>query len=195
MRTRWLGVVLFLLVVLAASSPIAAAQALSFAQLNGTVVDTGGRVMVSAHVAVRDLDTNQSFQSTTTTAGFFVVPNLPPGKYELTVTASGFAKYQTGINLTVGQVLTVNPTLKVAGTSEVVTVTTEAPLIEPTKTEISQVVDTQQIESLPTSSRVSVSYTHLDVYKRQDRHHATALSRKRAHTPGRRGNRGIRPGA
>jgi hypothetical protein len=161
MRTRWLGVVLFLLVVLAASSPIAAAQALSFAQLNGTVVDTGGRVMVSAHVAVRDLDTNQSFQSTTTTAGFFVVPNLPPGRYELTVTASGFAKYQTSINLTVGQVLTVNPTLKVAGTSEVVTVTTEAPLIEPTKTEISQVVDTQQIESLPTSSRVFTDFALL----------------------------------
>jgi outer membrane receptor protein involved in Fe transport len=161
MRTRWLGVVLFLLVVLAASSPFAAAQALSFAQLNGTVVDAGGRVMVSAHVAVRDLDTNQSFQATTTTSGFFVVPNLPPGRYELTVTASGFAKYQTGINLTVGQVLTVNPTLKVAGTSEVVTVTTEAPLIEPTKTEISQVVDTQQIESLPTSSRVFTDFALL----------------------------------
>jgi outer membrane receptor protein involved in Fe transport len=163
MRTRWLGVVLFLLVGLGASAPSAAAQgALSFAQLNGTVVDAGGRVVVSAQVVVRDPDTNQTFQATTNTTGFFVVPNLPPGKYELTITASGFAKYQqTGITLTVGQVQTTNATLKVASASTVVRVTTEAPLIEPTKTEISQVVDTQQIEDLPISSRVFTDFALL----------------------------------
>lgn len=94
----------------------------------------------------------KGFQSTTNTAGFFVVPNLPPGKYELTVSALGFAKYQqTGVTLTVGQVATVDPILRVATASEVVTVTTEAPLIEPTKAEISQVVETAQIQSLPIS--------------------------------------------
>ncbi len=163
MRTRLLGVVLCLLAVLGASAPSAAAQAaLSFAQLNGTVLDAGGRAVVGAQVAVRDLDTNQGFQATTNTTGFFVVPNLPPGKYELTVTASGFAKYQqTGITLTVGQVATVSPILKVAAASEVVTVTTEAPLIEPTKTEISQVVETEQIESLPISNRVFTDFALL----------------------------------
>ena len=163
MRTRLLGVVLCFLVVLAGSAPFAVSQgALSFAQLNGTVVDAGGRVVVSAQVFVRDPDTNQSFQATPNTTGFFVVPNLPPGKYELTVTAGGFAKYQqTGIILTVGQVLTVSPVLRVATASETVTVTTEAQLIEPTKTEISQVVETEQIESLPTSSRVFTDFALL----------------------------------
>jgi len=135
---------------------------LSFAQLNGTVADPGGRAVFKAEVVVRDPDTNQSFQSTTNTTGFFVVPNLPPGKYELTITASGFAKYhQTGIVLTVGQVFTVTPVLKVAMASEVVTVTTEAPLIEPTKTEISQVIGTENIESLPTSNRVFTDFALL----------------------------------
>jgi hypothetical protein len=163
MRTRLLGVTPCLLAALLSFAPPAIAQAaLSFAQLNGTVLDTGGRAVVSAQVAVRDLDTNQSFQSTTTTAGFFVVPNLPPGKYGLTVSAPGFAKYQqTGITLTVGQVATVNVTLKVAGVSEVVTVTTEAPLIEPTKTEISQVIETEQIDSLPISNRVFTDFALL----------------------------------
>ena len=163
MRTRFSGVALCLLVVLLASAPFAAAQAaLSFAQLNGTVLDPGGRAVVSAQVVVRDPDTNQTFQATTNTTGFFVVPNLPPGKYELTITAGGFGKYQqTGIVVTVGQVFTVSPVLKVATASEVVTVTTEAPLIEPTKTEMSQVVETQQIESLPTSSRVFTDFALL----------------------------------
>ena len=162
MRTRLLGVVLCLLVVLAASAPFAVAQGVSFAQLNGTVLDAGGRVVVGAQVVVREPETNQSFQATTNATGFFVVPNLPPGKYELTITAGGFAKYQqTGIILTVGQVFTVSPVLKVATASEVVTVTTEAALIEPTKTEISQVVETEQIESLPISSRVFTDFALL----------------------------------
>ncbi len=163
MRTRLSSVVLCLLVVLAASAPFAVAQgALSFAQLNGTVLDAGGRVVVSAQVVVRDPDTNQSLKATTNTTGFFVVPDLPPGKYELIITAPGFAKYQqTGIVLTVGQVFTVSPVLKVASASEVVTVTTEVPLIEPTKTEISQVVGTEQIESLPISSRVFTDFALL----------------------------------
>jgi len=163
MRTRLLGVVLGLFAVVLASGPFAVGQAaLSFAQLNGTVLDPRGSAVVSARVAVRDLATNQSFQATTNTTGFFVVPNLPPGKYELTITVTGFAKYQqTGITLTVGQVYTVTPTLKVATTAEVVTVTTEAPLIEPTKTEISQVVETQQIEDLPISNRVFTDFALL----------------------------------
>jgi hypothetical protein len=163
MRTRLLGVALCLLGVVVSSAPLAVGQAaLSFAQLNGTVVDPGGRAVVKAQVVVRDPDTNQSFHATTNDAGFFVVPNLPPGKYELTVSSTGFARYkQTGIILTVGQVATVNPTLKVASVSEEVTVTTEAPLVEPTKTEISQVVETAQIESLPISSRVFTDFALL----------------------------------
>jgi Carboxypeptidase regulatory-like domain/TonB dependent receptor len=163
MRTRFSGAVLCLLAVLGSYAPSAVAQAgLGFAQLNGTVLDAGGRAVVNAQVAVRDLDTNQSFQSATNTAGFFVVPNLPPGKYELAVSAPGFAKsQQTGITLTVGQVATINTTLKVASTSEVITVTTEAPIIEPTKTEISQVVETQQIQALPISNRVFTDFALL----------------------------------
>ena len=162
MTTRSLGVALCLLGVLL-YSPFAGAQAaLSFAQLNGTVVDPSGQTVVGAQVIARDLDTNQSFQSTTNVSGYFVVPNLAPGKYELTVTSTGFGRYrQTGIVLTVGQVATVNISLKVASVSEEVTVTTEAPLIEPTKTEISQVIETQQIASLPISNRVFTDFALL----------------------------------
>jgi len=163
MRTRSLGVVLCLVVVTIGFAPWAVAQAgLSSAQLNGTVLDAGGRAVVGAQVTARDLDTNQTFQASTNTVGFFIVPNLPPGKYQLTVSAGGFAKYeQTGLTLTVGQTATVNANLKVASASEVVTVTTEAPLIEPTKTEISQVVESEQIQSLPISSRVFTDFALL----------------------------------
>jgi len=161
MGTRLLAVAVCLLGVVLSSASLAA-QAVNFAQLNGTVLDPGGRAVFRAPVVVRDPDTNQSFQAATDSAGFFVMPNLPPGRYELTVNVTGFAVYkQTGIILTVGQVATLNCNLKVASTSEQVTVTTEAPLVEPTKTEISQVVETQQIEQLPTSSRVFTDFALL----------------------------------
>jgi len=60
---------------------------------------------------------------------------VQPGRYELVVEAAGFARtVQTGIVLTVGQVATVNVSLKLASLGEKVVVTTEVPVIEPTKT-------------------------------------------------------------
>src|SRR5271163_536676 len=124
MRLRSLLNVWLLLVAVAFLAPHMFGQAaLSFAQLNGTVEDTNGRVVVGAAVTLRDLSTNQALSAVSNTSGYYVAPNLPPGRYELTVQYSGFAKYvQTGIALTVGQTATVNVTLKIAAAGEVVTV-------------------------------------------------------------------------
>lgn len=136
--------------------------ALSFAQLNGTVQDTTGRIVVGASVSARNLGTNQSYAATTNSSGYYVVPNLPPGQYELTVQATGFGKsVETGLNLTVGQTATLDVTLKVAGVGESVTVTTEAPPVETSRTEISQVIDAPQIQSLPVNGRQFVDFALL----------------------------------
>ena len=144
-------------------APHAFGQAtISFAQLNGTVQDANGRVVVGAAVTLRDLSTNRAYNAASNTSGYYVAPNLPPGQYELTIQYSGFAKYvQTGITLTVGQTATVDVTLKVAAAGEVVTVNTEAPAVEPSRTEISQVIDTHEIQSLPTSTRQFVDFALL----------------------------------
>ena len=151
---RWFPVLTVLLSAALFNSPAAGQATVSFAQLNGTVLDTGGRAVVRAAVAVRATETNQAYSATTNENGFYVIPALPPGHYDLTASYSGFAKFtQTGIALTVGQTATVNVTLRVAAAGEVVVVTGEAPLVETTRTEISQVIDTRQIANLPTASR------------------------------------------
>src|ERR1700758_4631508 len=135
---------------------------ISFAQLSGTVLDTSGRAVVGASVTARDVGTNQTYKSSSNSSGFYFVPNLPPGQYDLSVENSGFAKYvHTGISLSVGQTATIDVTLKVASAQEVVTVTSEAPPVEPTKTEISQVIDTVQIQELPTNGRRFVDFALL----------------------------------
>src|SRR5262249_32162960 len=115
----------------------------SFAQLNGTVQDANGAAIVKATITLRNLDTNQAYTATSNDAGYYIVPNLPPGGYELTVNATGFGRHtSTGIVLTVGQTATVNITLRVT-VEESISVTSETPIIEPTRTEVSQVIETK----------------------------------------------------
>ncbi|HTR68362.1 MAG TPA: TonB-dependent receptor [Terriglobales bacterium] len=155
-----LGLTLALAVSLA---PCALGQAtVSYAQLNGTVLDTTGRAVVKAAITVRNPATNQTYAATSNEAGFYIVPNLPPGVYDVTVEFHGFSKFtQTGIALTVGQTATINVNLKVAAAGEIVVVTGEAPPVEPTRTEVSQVIDARQIQELPTNGRQFVDFALL----------------------------------
>ena len=124
------------------------------AQLNGFVHDTSGGAVKNATVTLHDTATNAVYRTTSNDSGLYVIPNLPPDTYELTVAFPGFATtVNRGIMLTVGQTATVDVALTVATQNEQVVVTTEVPPIEPTKTEISQVIDTQQIQDLPISGR------------------------------------------
>jgi Carboxypeptidase regulatory-like domain/TonB dependent receptor len=132
------------------------------ARLSGTVTDPSGAVIVKAEITVRNTDTNISYTATSNDSGFYTVPSLPPGNYELKTSYTGFAGYtQTGIILTVGQSATVDIALQLAAEGAKVVVTTEVPTIEPTKTEISQVVGTQQIQSLPISGRLFTDFALL----------------------------------
>jgi outer membrane receptor protein involved in Fe transport len=162
MPTRWLLTAVVVLFLVAFSASQAFAQGISSATLNGTVQDEGGRTVFKAAVTLRETDRNLSYSATTNESGYYIVPNLPPGKYELTVTNTGFATYiRTGIPLTVGQTGTVNVTLKVAGGTEVIKVTTEVPPVETTRTEISNVIETQQIANLPVSGRLFTDFALL----------------------------------
>jgi len=163
MRVRsGLVVVVGILVLLGSSIPAFSQATTAQAQLNGVVRDQSGGAMVKASITLRDVDTNRVYTTLSNEVGYYILPNLPPGRYELTAEYTGFAQYtQTAIVLTVGQVATVDITLKVAAGGERVVVSTEVPVIEPTRTEISQVVDTEQIKALPISGRLFTDFALL----------------------------------
>jgi len=134
----------------------------SVASLNGTVLDESGGTVSGATISLREMDRNTMYSATSDQSGYYAIPNLPPGRYELKAEFKGFSKYtQTGTILSVGQTATVNITLKVEAHGEEVIVSTEAPTIEPTKTEISQVIDTKQIDDLPISGRLFTDFALL----------------------------------
>jgi len=149
-------------IVFCSATLLFAQGGLGNAQLNGTITDPSGSAIVGASITLKNTATGTTYTATSNDRGFYAVANVPPGSYELAATSSGFANYkQTGIVLTVGQTATINVPLQVASKGEVVVVTTEAPEIEPTRSEISQVVSTQQVESLPISNRVFTDFALL----------------------------------
>lgn len=137
------------------------AQASGNAQLNGTVTDPSGATVAGAKITVTNTATNASYTATTNQDGFYAVTNLPPGAYQLTVDASGFASYKEQFSLAVAQFFTIDVKMAIASEGEKVVVTSAAPLIEPTKTEISQVVGAKQVQDLPTSNRVFTNFALL----------------------------------
>src|SRR5215470_1989022 len=162
MKHQLFAVVALLIMLAVFSFPVFGQATVSFAQLNGTVLDEGGRTIAKASITLRDVGTNQNYSAVSSETGYYVVPSLPPGRYDLTVTYTGFGKFvQTAIALSVGQTATVNVTLRVAAKGEIITVSTEVPPVETTRTEISQVIDTKQIDSLPVSGRLFTDFALL----------------------------------
>lgn len=131
------------------------AQSGGVAAVSGVVRDASGAAIVKANVIISSDSRGVIRTLSTNEAGVFTAPSLVPGPgYKLNVSAAGFAPYEaTNLELTVGQNLTLDVVLKIAGASEKVEVTGEAPLVEPTKTDTSAVVSHQQIESLPINGR------------------------------------------
>src|SRR5713101_1380181 len=154
--------VLSIAAFLACTEPVFSQVITAQAQLNGSVRDQSGSVIVKAAITLRDVDTNYVYTATADVAGYYIFTNLPPGNYQLGAEYTGFGKYtQTGIVLRVAQVATIDITLKVAAAGEKIEVNSEAPIIEPTRTEVSQVIATQQIESLPISGRLFTDFALL----------------------------------
>ena len=122
--------------------------------LSGTVSDQSGGVVPQAAISVKNVATGITRTSTTSAAGFYSVPNLLPGIYEIKASARGFStEVQTGVTLTVGEQQVLNFTLRVGQASQTVAVTTEAPNVELASSSISAVVNSTTVRELPLNGR------------------------------------------
>ena len=124
------------------------------ATLSGTVTDQSGGVVPKTTISIKNTATGVTRPSTTDQAGFYSVPNLLPGTYEITVAAPGFSsEVQTGINLTVGQQQVLNFTLQIGQVTQTVQVAGEAPTVQLASSSISAVVNSTTVRELPLNGR------------------------------------------
>src|SRR5467141_1934987 len=124
------------------------------ATLSGTVTDQSGGVLPQAAISIKNIATGIARASATSTAGFYSVPNLLPGSYEIRASAQGFStELQTGITLTVGEQQVLNFTLQVGQMAQTVEVSTEAPTVELASSSISATVNSTTVRELPLNGR------------------------------------------
>ncbi|MBI2821441.1 MAG: TonB-dependent receptor [Acidobacteria bacterium] len=157
-RHSHLVIYLAILAALLFSSQLVLAQ-VTTGTILGTVKDETGAVMPGVSVAVKHLDTGALRTVVTDDEGRYRAPNLALGNYEIEAELGGFqTAVRTGIKLTVGREAIVDFALKLGAITERLTVTGEAPLVETTKSELSDLVDEKKIRDLPLNGR---SYTQL----------------------------------
>src|SRR3954469_20028426 len=97
---RFARAILWGVIILACEAGTASAQAVSTAQINGTVKDSGGLALPGVTVTVTKADTGLVRSVTTTETGGYVITNLPVGPYRLEASLQGFRTFaQTGIVL------------------------------------------------------------------------------------------------
>jgi len=124
------------------------------ADITGEVTDASGAVLPGARVTVTNTATGVERAVSTNEKGVFLVPDLPPGPYQLSVALQGFETLvRTGITLVVGQHANLPVALKVGAVTEQVTVMEEAPLVNTSSSEVSGVVGEKAIEELPLNGR------------------------------------------
>jgi len=134
-------------------------QTLTYAQvvgatLSGTVTDASGAAVPNARLSIRNTATGVTRDVMVDAAGFYTVPNLLPGNYEVRFSAQGFStEVNNNVTLTVGAQQVLNASLRVGEMSQQVVVTTEAPTVELASSAISEVVEAPTVVGLPLNGR------------------------------------------
>jgi hypothetical protein len=124
------------------------------ASLSGIVRDPSEAAVPNARVSITNEDTGTVFHATTDMEGRFQAASLPAGNYRLTIQADGFKRLdQKGLSLAVDQTADLQFTLPLGATSESVTITAEAPLLETGTAQLGQVINNKSIVNLPLNQR------------------------------------------
>lgn len=154
LRSHILAAAVYALAATVCSEPVAAQTT---ATLNGSLVDSSGGALPGVQLALRELSTGLARSGVSGPDGRFVFAGLPVGRFELRAELAGFRPLVRNLELTVGETLTLPPlVLEVGGTEVVVQVF--APVVNVATSELSFLVGTQSIESLPLNGR---NYTDL----------------------------------
>ena len=154
----------FLLAVLLAVSgqlKSASAQVL-YGSLTGTVADPSGAVIQGAEVTALEVQTGVTHTQATDSTGNYRFNNLFPGTYKVTIASKGFSTQETsGVLVQANEIARVNAQLKAESSTQNVTVTTEAPLLQTDKADVHTDISAQQIEDLPTMGTQGRNFQNL----------------------------------
>src|SRR5215216_2393160 len=140
----------------------AAAQTTTTGSIEGTVVDVNGAAIPGITVSIAGQNLIRGQSATTNDEGYFNIPQVPPGRYTITVEAAkGFARFeQADVEVNLTRVSTLAVTLRPAGATETVEVTASSGAAVDVSTNTTGTnVSTEQFSNFPTQRTVQSLYT------------------------------------
>ncbi|MCU1316362.1 MAG: hypothetical protein JWN63_1684, partial [Candidatus Acidoferrum typicum] len=122
-------------------------------KISGFIKDPSGATVANAKVTVRN-NTGVERQTTTNDSGYYVVTNVPPGRYTMTAEAPGFQKYETRDNkLDPSGDLVMDATLSVGAATQTVEVSASTVQLQTESASVQKLVTREQIDSLELNGR------------------------------------------
>ena len=139
------------LLFVSAMTSVACAQSGS---INGTVVDSQGGVLPGADVVAKNNATGGEFQAVTNNEGNFTIPAVNAGVYTVTVSLQGFkSAVLPDVQVVAATPATVSVKLEVGALTESVVVEGASSIMQTQSAAVTRVVNVQQIQSLPLTTR------------------------------------------
>jgi len=131
--------------------------------LHVTVKDPKGSFVINATVTVRDPGKGLDRSAVSDGQGGYSARLLPPGTYTVIVEAAGFAHTEdTGVVITVGEMAELPVSLGIATGKDVITVSSEAGLVETSRTSTTNTISQRAIDNLPINGRSYINFTLTD---------------------------------
>ncbi|MBZ5668025.1 MAG: carboxypeptidase-like regulatory domain-containing protein, partial [Acidobacteriia bacterium] len=147
--------VIFLLV-----QQFALAQGAATGDLHVSVKDPKGSAVTNATVTARNLAKGLERAGSSDGQGGYSVRQLAPGTYSVTVDAPGFAKAEaTGVTITVGQMAELPVTVTIAAGKEIVEVSSQAEIVETSRSSTTDTIGERRIDNLPINGRNYIQFT------------------------------------
>jgi hypothetical protein len=120
----------------------------------GRVADPTGAVLAEVNISLINEATGVSTTTQSNGSGDYAFPQVPVGTYRLEFGLAGFKKsVQSGVNVDLNAVVTVNSILQIGEAKETVEVSGEAPIVDTTSTQLGAVMDSKQVSQLPLNAR------------------------------------------
>ena len=139
------------------------AQGASTGDLHITVRDPKGSLVTNATVTARDEAKGLERATSENSDGQYHILLLPPAQYTVTVEAPGFARATVpNVVITVGQMAELPIVLSVAGSQEVINVSSAAELVETQRTSSTDTIDQRRIDNLPINGRNYINFALTD---------------------------------
>jgi Carboxypeptidase regulatory-like domain/TonB dependent receptor len=152
MKRLWMSSLLFS--VLLAWTKVPALAQVGSTEVVGTVSDSSDAVLPGVTVTATQVGVGVTRSTVTDTEGRFTFTQLPVGRWNFEFTLAGFNTVKIdNFEMNVGRRPTLTVTMQIAGVAEVVTVQADTPLIQTTRSELSDTIQDIQVEQLPVLGR------------------------------------------